>query len=169
GESLLIFESSVVGYIAAMRLNKYFEDQGMDRNVRGNYLIWFNPYFLLHAFMATWQSKETCLPWKSILKAWVQTGTLHLSSAGEDAADAVKVTLGEHVDYGYPLHVQKVCLTSLVKKTLIADNKSSCGKWSKSLEQRTDAMGRAANALDQWADEYLRKADTYSWRAEASV
>ncbi|PWA97702.1 6-phosphogluconolactonase 4 [Artemisia annua] len=27
---------------------------------------------------------------------------------GEDAADAVKVTLGEHADYGYPLPVQKV-------------------------------------------------------------
>nr|GFB12014.1 probable 6-phosphogluconolactonase 4, chloroplastic [Tanacetum cinerariifolium] len=26
----------------------------------------------------------------------------------EDATDAVKVTLGKHADYGYPLHVQKV-------------------------------------------------------------
>ncbi|GKB59725.1 hypothetical protein Tco_0915911 [Tanacetum coccineum] len=58
---------------------------------------------------------------------------------------------------------------------LITDNKGSCGKRSKSLEQWTDAMERAdalrslANALDQWADEYLHKANTYSWRAEASV
>ncbi|GJU95471.1 callose synthase 2-like protein, partial [Tanacetum coccineum] len=40
-------------------------------------------------------------------------------------------------------------------------------KRSKSLEQRADAMGRAdalrslANALDPWADEYLRKVDAY--------
>ncbi|GJX38022.1 beta-galactosidase 13-like protein, partial [Tanacetum coccineum] len=40
-------------------------------------------------------------------------------------------------------------------------------KRSKSLEQRADTMGRddalrsLANALDQWADEYLRKADAY--------
>ncbi|GJS68998.1 elongation factor 1-beta [Tanacetum coccineum] len=48
-------------------------------------------------------------------------------------------------------------------------------KRSKSLEQRADTIGRAdalrslANALDQWADEYLRKADAYGWRAQPSV
>ncbi|GJZ03332.1 reverse transcriptase domain-containing protein [Tanacetum coccineum] len=51
--------------------------------------------------------------------------------------------------------------------------KAHAEKRSKSLEQRANAMGRAdalrslANALDQWADEYLCKADAYGWRAEA--
>ncbi|GJU24158.1 probable 6-phosphogluconolactonase 4, chloroplastic [Tanacetum coccineum] len=51
-----------------------------------------------------------------MLLGMVQTGTMHLSSASifnalrrrEDATDAVKVTLGEHADYGYPLPLQKV-------------------------------------------------------------
>ncbi|GJR98584.1 reverse transcriptase domain-containing protein [Tanacetum coccineum] len=41
-------------------------------------------------------------------------------------------------------------------------------KRSKLMEQRDDAMVQA-DALDQWADEYLRKADAYGWRAEALV
>ncbi|GKD37829.1 hypothetical protein Tco_1258036, partial [Tanacetum coccineum] len=53
--------------------------------------------------------------------------------------------------------------------------KAHVEKRSKSLEQLADAIGRAdalrslANALDQWTDEYLRKADAYGWLAEASV
>ncbi|GJZ06911.1 B2 protein [Tanacetum coccineum] len=43
GERLLIFETSVVGYIAAMHLNEYFENQGTYFNALGNYQILFNP------------------------------------------------------------------------------------------------------------------------------
>ncbi|GJZ67449.1 probable 6-phosphogluconolactonase 4, chloroplastic [Tanacetum coccineum] len=36
------------------------------------------------------------------------TSKIAMVVTGEDATDAVKVTLGEHADYGYPLPVQKV-------------------------------------------------------------
>ncbi|GKB71707.1 hypothetical protein Tco_0933119, partial [Tanacetum coccineum] len=58
---------------------------------------------------------------------------------------------------------------------LTLEPKGSCEKQSKSLEHMPDTMGRPdalqnlANALDQWADEYLRKANAYGWRVEGSV
>ncbi|GJX67851.1 hypothetical protein Tco_0303578, partial [Tanacetum coccineum] len=60
-------------------------------------------------------------------------------------------------------------------QTELLNLKAHAEKRSKSLEQRADAMGRTdalrslANALGQWADEYLRKSDAYGQRAEASI
>ncbi|KAJ0755530.1 putative protein SUPPRESSOR OF GENE SILENCING 3 [Helianthus annuus] len=58
GISVLIFESSAVGYMKAKRLKKHFEDEGTDRTA------WdLNPVLLdadgKESFMATWQQKKT--------------------------------------------------------------------------------------------------------------
>ncbi|PWA71077.1 zinc finger, RING/FYVE/PHD-type [Artemisia annua] len=65
---------------------------------------------------------------------------------------------------------QKVAMKRL---TELLNLKAHTEKQAKSLEQRADAMGRAdalrcrADALGQWADEYLRKADALRCRADA--
>ncbi|PWA39274.1 E3 ubiquitin-protein ligase RFWD3 [Artemisia annua] len=65
---------------------------------------------------------------------------------------------------------QKVAMKRL---TELLNLKAHTEKQAKSLEQRVDAMGRAdalrcrADALGQWADEYLRKADALRCRADA--
>ncbi|GKE35396.1 hypothetical protein Tco_1454718 [Tanacetum coccineum] len=75
------------------------------------------------------------------------------------------------------LYATRLCIPDaiVVADQIVAGQKAHAKKRSKSLEQRANAIGRAdalrsmANALGEWADEYLRKADAYGRRDEASV
>ncbi|GKE95138.1 hypothetical protein Tco_1579993, partial [Tanacetum coccineum] len=72
----------------------------------------------------------------------------------------IKVLTMERL-YGVPLTDLNIVTAHQAANSL----KTHAEKWSKSLEQRADALRSLADALGRWADEYLRKVDAYDRRA----